>query len=188
MKVEKSNCISKDAISIRRMKNDVKDMSLLLEWLNNPLVLQYVYEEGIPWDLEKVQQEFAEKTIDGESAIACMILCNDKEIGYFQYYPIDEDSYKYNDITTYEKLKGGYGIDMFIGKPELWEKGIGGTVVSLIEEYLKTQLGIHILCVDPATDNERGMRFWEKVGFLPIDTIENYDDSNKKSVLMMKIL
>ncbi len=45
---------------------------------------------------------------------------------------------------------------------------------------------VNIICVDPATDNARAMHFWQKVGFVPIDVIENYDYDDKESILMVK--
>lgn len=97
-----------------------------------------------------------------------------------------EDSYKFNDSATYKKVKDGYGIDMFIGEPELWRKGIGSQAVNIIAAYLRQKFNVHTICVDPATDNELGMKFWQKVGFVLIDIIENYDDSSKQSLLMVK--
>lgn len=57
-----------------------------------------------------------------------------------------------------------------------------------MEEYLKNNTEADVLCADPATDNGRALRFWHKAGFKPVDLIENYDDSNKKSILMVKVL
>ena len=173
-------------VNIRPMRSSKHDMSLLLKWLTNPLVLEHVYAENAPWDFEKVCEEFTESTTGESLTVACLILYEDREVGYLQYYPIEEDSYKFNDSATYEKVKGGYGIDMFIGEPELWRKGIGSQAINVVADYLASKLNVHVICVDPATENEAGMKFWQKVGFVPLDTIEDYDDSSKQSVLMMK--
>lgn len=183
----KNGClISRGAVALRAMKNTEKDMKLLLEWLNNPLVLRYVYGEDAPWDMEEILANFTENTTGEGDATACFILYEGKEIGYLQYYPVQEDSYKYNTPATFEKVKGGYGVDMFIGIPALWNQGIGKQVINLFGEYCKKQLGIHKLCVDPSTENERGLKFWEKTGFVPLETIEDYDDSSKFCILMEK--
>lgn len=179
---------AKGNTSLRRMRNEETDMELLFKWLTNPMVIRYVYEEGAPWTLDKVREEFAEKMTEEGTTTPCLILYEGREVGYLQYYPITEDSYKFNDLATYERIKGGYGVDMFIGEPELWQKGIGSRALGILEEYLKKQLEVSVICVDPATDNERGMNFWPKVGFEPVDTVENYDDCSKLSVLMVKSL
>ena len=110
------------------------------------------------------------------------------KIGYLQYYPIKKDSYKFNCQDFFEKVTEGYGLDMFIGKPELWNKGIGTLAIGLVEDYLKNNMKAKVLCVDPITDNSGAVHFWQKVGFKPIDVIEAYDDSNQKSILMIKAL
>ncbi len=42
-----------DSISVRKMNNSLEDKSLLLEWLSNPMVLEFAWGEGAPWDMQK---------------------------------------------------------------------------------------------------------------------------------------
>lgn len=179
---------TQNGVSIRFMENTENDMAMLLSWLTNPDVLQYVYAENAPWNIEKIWGEFSEKATGESSVVACMIMYQDREIGYIQYYPIEEYSYKLNDQSLYEQIKGGYGVDMFIGEPELWQKGIGSQALNILEDHFRKTLNMHTICVDPAVDNERGIAFWRNVGFETIDIIENYDDVNVKSLLMAKRL
>lgn len=176
----------RNGVSLRFMRNTEYDMSKLLRWLTNTKVLQYVYGEGVPWDIEKIKENFSEKTTDESTTVACLILYQEREVGYVQYYPIENDSYKVKDRATYERIKDGYGIDMFIGEPSLWQKGIGRQALSILEDFLRSHLNVQIICVDPAVGNECGVEFWKKVGFEVIDIIEDYDDSNAESMLMMK--
>lgn len=180
--------VSENNIALRCVNNEERDMHLLLKWLSEPELLQWVYGEDAPWDIDKVIDKFAKKTMPESTLTACFIMQNDKEIGYIQYYPIAKDSYKFNSNDIYEKVRNGCGIDIFIGEPSLWGRGIGSHALDLMEKYLKNTAAAHLLCSDPASDNERALRFWKKAGFSPIDIIENYDDKNKKSILMMKII
>lgn len=180
--------ISKGNISLRRVKNEEADMKLLLKWLTNPDVLRWAYGEDAPWDMEKITEQFGEKTTGDSSTVGCFITLGGEEIGYIQYFPIEEDSYKFNSREMYEKVADGYGIDIFIGEPELWGQGIGGRAVDLMAEWLKNNTTAKLICADPATDNERAQRFWRKTGFEPIGLIEDYDDSSKMSMLMMRKL
>lgn len=182
------NLNSKENVAIRLMDNTDKDMNCLLKWLTNPEVIAWVYDEDAPWDIDKVKIKFARKADGLGSAIPCFIMYDDKAIGYLQYYPLEEDSYIFNSTETFREIEGGYGLDMFIGEPGLWDKGIGSVVVNLIGEYLKAEQGVNLLCVDPAMDNPRAVHFWQKVGFGKIDIIKNYDDENKESILMIKKL
>ncbi|MBE5878226.1 MAG: acetyltransferase, partial [Lachnospiraceae bacterium] len=176
------NLISKEKVAIRLMNSTDNDMNFILRWLTNPEVIAWVYDEDAPWDIDKVKIKFARKADGLGSAIPCFIMYDDKAIGYLQYYPLEEDSYIFNSPETFREIEGGYGLDMFIGEPGLWDKGIGSVVVNLIGEYLKAEQGVNLLCVDPATDNPRAVHFWQKVGFRQIDIIKNYDDENKDSI------
>lgn len=186
--MKKDIFISKGNIALRLLRNQEKDMKLLLEWLSNPSVVRWAYEEGAPWTMEKIIEQFAEKTQEGGSSTPCIIMYNDEEIGYIQYYPITKDSYAYESADAILKTKDGYGLDMFIGRPELWNKGLGSHTIALIETYLKAEKQVKILCVDPMTDNPRALHFWSKVGFKPLEEIKAWDDDTKKSLLMMKEL
>ena len=116
--MESKILISKGNISLRLMNNTKKDMKFLLNWLTNEQVVRWVYEEGVPWNMNKIVEQFAEKTEEEGSSIPCLIVYNKQEIGYLQYYPIKKDSYKFNSQDFFEKVAEGYGLDMFIGKPE----------------------------------------------------------------------
>ena len=186
--MESKVLISKGNILLRLMNNTPKDMKFLLNWLTNELVVRWVYEEGAPWDMNKIVEQFAEKTKEGGSSIPCLIVYHKQESGYLQHYQIKKDSYKFYSQDIFEKVVEGYGLEMFIGKPELWNKGIGTQAIGLVEDYLKNNMKAKVLSVDPITDNSRAVHFWQKVGFKPIDVIEAYDDSDQKSILMINVL
>ena len=178
----------KKIIRIRRMRNTEKDMNTLLKWLSDPQVLEWSWSEDAPWDLDKVTKEFGENTDLHSTVVACFILLDEQPIGYVQYYPIERDSYKFDDEVTYKSVKGGYGVDMFIGEPALWGQGIGKAAMKALEKQLSDELQVDILCVDPETENKRAVHFWKKAGFTPISFIKNYDDDNKESILMVRRL
>ncbi len=172
-------------VSIRRLQNTEEDMALLLSWLTDPKVVARVYAEGAPWTIEKVRRSFAGKTRPTGTA-GCIILQGERPVGYLQFYPVRRDSYACSTWAE-SQLKGAYGVDMFIGIPALWRKGLGCKAITALEEYLRRK-NVRCLCADPAVDNEIGLRFWPKMGFDPLEVIEDYDDSHKQSVLMIKKL
>lgn len=174
----------KGKIALRRLQAD--DMKLLTEWLTDGRVTRWVWAEGVPWDLEKVTEEFSDMLDPAQPETAVIVLYEGKEIGYLQFYPLEPDAYKI-DADTFAKLKGGYGTDFFIGIPELWEKGIGSDVIALVAEYLRGQ-GVPLLTADPAMDNPRSLHFWQKNGFAPLCEVEDYDDPEKTGLLCVKRL
>ena len=173
-------------IVVRKMNNDSKDMSLLLEWLTTPAVVELAYGEGVPWDMEKVKTEFGEEA-EGNSAVThCLIVYEREEIGYIQFYPIEEDSYVFNENVPYAKFVGGYGVDLFIGEPSLWGKGVGAKLVSAMSEYLMSTYNAKVVCADPEENNKRSIKCWTKAGFSPMGEICNYDDYDKTSIFMAR--
>ena len=172
-------------VAIRRLQNTDEDMALLLKWLTDPQVVSRVYAEGAPWTDGKIRRAFAGKTRPTGTA-GCIILRGDAPVGYLQFYPVRRDSYAASTFAQ-SQMKGAYGVDMFIGEPGLWRKGIGGKALLALEEHLRGK-GVRCLCADPAADNEAGLRFWPKMGFDPLEVIEDYDDPARQSILMLKTL
>lgn len=176
---------SKGDMALRPVQNTERDMKLLLIWLSDPRVLRWAYGEDAPWDMEKISEHFCPKD-DAASPARRFIMHGGAEIGYIQYFPVEEDSYKFTSREMYESVAKGYGLDIFIGEVELWGKGLGGKAVTLVEEYLRDNTDAELICADPATDNPRAQRFWRKTGFVPKGLIENYDDPAKQSTFMIK--
>ncbi|MBQ8200892.1 MAG: GNAT family N-acetyltransferase [Clostridia bacterium] len=174
------------SIALRRLSNDDSDIQLLYQWLSDPKVTAHVYAEGVPWTYEKVCAAFGRKVLAADSVTACLILRNDQAVGYLQFYPVRRDSYLCS-ADLIKKLRGAYGVDMFIGVPSLWRKGLGSAALRALEDCLRSR-GAGKLCADPAADNEPGLRFWPKAGFEPLEVIEDYDDPSKQAILMMKQL
>lgn len=174
-------------VTIRRLRDDDADMQALLSWLADERVLTHVYDEDAPWDMEKIRNNFAENAAPDSEVAGWMICADDVPVGYMQHYPVTEDSYRFTADVPYTLLAGAWGTDMFIGVPEMWRKGIGRQVIDLLAEHLRKQ-GVTRLCADPAMDNDHGMAFWPRAGFVPIGAVPEYDHPEKQSMLMVRAL
>ena len=64
-----------------------------------------------------------------------------------------------------EPTRDVYGVDLFIGLPELWEKGIGTAALSALVGYLFDDMGALEIVIDPRVSNVRAIRSYEKCGF-----------------------
>ena len=64
-----------------------------------------------------------------------------------------------------ESAKGIYGVDLFIGLPELWDKGISTAAFLGFVEYLFVILQADLIIIDPIATNSRAIRCYEKCGF-----------------------
>src|SRR5690606_32982890 len=100
------------------------DASLMLKWLTDPEVLQYYEGRDRPQDLEMVNQKFID--LDDDET-RCIVEYDNVEIGYIQYYPVDESGKEQYQCT---ELEGSiFGMDQFIGEIDYWNKGIGKQLV-----------------------------------------------------------
>jgi len=161
------------------------DFPALLGWLSNPQLTDLAWGEGVPWDADKVAAAFGGKASGGDVQ-GCIIALAGTGIGYAQFYPLEADAYRFSARMPFSRLAGGYGIDIFLGPPELWGQGLGPRLVDALARYLFAQRGASVVCADPETDNARSVRCWQKAGFFEVDLIENYNSPDKTSRLMAR--
>jgi aminoglycoside 6'-N-acetyltransferase len=82
------------------------------------------------------------------------------------------------------------GIDIGLGTA--WQdRGLGTDAVRTLARYLVRERGHHRLVIDPATDNRRAIRCYEKVGFRPVGVMRRYErgaDGTFHDGLLMDLL
>ncbi len=76
---------------------------------------------------------------------------SDRAIGYFQHYQAG--------ATT-------VGIDQFIGEEDLIGRGVGTEAIRLFIKLICLDHGVRSIILDPAPENRRAIRCYEKVGFV----------------------
>lgn len=137
------------------------DAPLLVKWLSDPKVLEYYEGRDRPQNLEMVMRHYFDRTQEITQSI---VQYEDRDIGYIQYYPIDEDERK---EFGYEDFTGSvYGMDQFIGEVDCWNKGIGTRLIASMVNHLRTAENAEKIVMDPQTWNERALRVYEKCGFV----------------------
>jgi aminoglycoside 6'-N-acetyltransferase len=142
------------------------DLPLLERWLAMPHVKQF-WDDG-PW-LE-VRAKYLER-IGSDAVRQFIVLLEGAPIGYAQWYEAS-----LSDPTT-------IGIDQFIGEPDLIGQGVGTELVRALLDTILVDQRVRRVVVDPAAENRRAIRCYEKVGFKPIDPI----DSPTDAVLLMEL-
>jgi aminoglycoside 6'-N-acetyltransferase len=65
-------------------------------------------------------------------------------------------------------------IDLFLD-PAVHGRGIGTAVVTEVVRILVEERGHHRITMDPAVDNEAGIRTFTKVGFRPVGVMRRYE-------------
>lgn len=121
-----------------------EDAPLLLRWLTDSRNLEYWEGPGTVFTPERIQADFYQ---DGWNASRCIIQYEGRDIGYMQAYELDEEMFReYQYPYTPERV---FGIDQFIGEPELWGKGIGRRFIGLLCRWLHEARGAKAVVLDP---------------------------------------
>lgn len=160
--------VKNEQLLVRRLIEE--DKFLMAKWLSDPEVLRYYEGRDRPLDLVQVEEDFFGEADD---ETRCLILCDEKPIGYVQFYPVGEEErrvYGYSDPS--EIL---FGMDQFIGEPAYWNKGIGTQLVEMIVAYLLNEKNADRIVMDPQTWNERAIRCYEKCGFNKIKLLPKHE-------------
>jgi aminoglycoside 6'-N-acetyltransferase len=155
--------------NLRVRKLTEKDAFLLVEWLSNPLVLQYYEGRDRPHDIEMVRASF----FPDDDETRCIVEYNSQAISYIQFYALDAEGkseYGYSDMK--EKI---YGTDQFIGEINYWNLGIGKLLVGSMVDYLIHFLDAGKIVMDPQTWNARAIACYEKCGFKKVMLLPKHE-------------
>jgi aminoglycoside 6'-N-acetyltransferase len=81
-------------------------------------------------------------------------------------------------------------IDLFL-TARLHGEGIGRDAIAALVRYLFEERGHHRLTMDPAVENERGIRCYSAVGFRPVGVMRRYErvaDGSYRDGLLMELI
>ena len=81
--------------------------------------------------------------------------------GLIQYYEEEDEEFRHA------------GMDLFLGSA-FQGRGLGSDAVRTLARYLVRERGHHRLIIDPAADNDRAIRCYEKVGFRRVGIMREY--------------
>ncbi len=135
-----------------------EDFPLLGTWLRQPHVAEWWGDpdKGIA----EIRQAMEEVSVE-----PLIVELNGKPIAFLQSYdPHLEDGHPYQDQPF-----GTLGLDISIGPAEMLGKGHGSAIIAQFAEDLFEE-GAPRLIIDPAPDNARAIRAYEKAGFTAFDT------------------
>ena len=153
-------------LMIRKLEE--KDKFLLIKWLSNPSILEFYEGRDNPFNLEKVEKAFYPPEDD---EVRCIVEFEDHDIGYIQFYPLDEETK--NDYGYVED--NIFGMDQFIGDVGYWNKGIGTLLVSSIVDFLTEEKKAKRVVMDPRSRNTRAIRCYEKCGLKKVKILPKHE-------------
>lgn len=149
-----------------------KDLPLLLEWLSDPAVLEWYEGRDQKFDEASIRAAFW----DREPALhACILVYREEPVGYAQYYPLspEEAAKEYGFLAA--DAKNVWGLDLFIGRPSLWGKGLGRRFLSEILGLLVNSYGADAALVDPHAENARAIKCYEACGFQKVKLLPAHE-------------
>ena len=163
--------IEQTDLVIRRMRDEPQDYALVSKWLSDERVLEFVYGRDNAFDLDRVHATFGPPVRGEDKVVPCILEFNDTPIGYIQYYPV-EDWEEYGIEDTGEAV---FGIDLFIGEPDVWDRGVGTRAMKMLVGHLFSALGAARLVIDPLVENKRAIRCYEKSGFEKVKVLPGHE-------------
>ena len=172
MIVGKEPFVQDGDISLRQMLDETQDYLLLSKWLTDECVLEFYEGRDNPYNLKKVREKFGPRARGKDRVIPCILSYENRAIGYIQYYPLTATEVRAYGVETIEPV---YGLDLFIGEIDGWDRGIGTRVVSALVHYLFDTVGAWLVVIDPRTSNHRAIRCYEKCGFRKIKLLPRHE-------------
>ncbi len=142
------------------------DLPMLHQWLNRPHIVEWWGGERPT--LEQVQEYYLPQAMAAEKVTPYIGMLGDKPFAYAQsYVALGAGGGWWEDETD----PGVRGIDQSIADPELLGQGLGTRLVCALVDLLFSDPQVSRIQTDPAPDNLRAIRCYEKAGFQKIKTI-----------------
>lgn len=159
-------------VGLRPFRDDAEEYARMVRWLSDPLVLEWYEGRDRPHDLGMVLATYGP---GGEHAHAgvhqAIIEQEGVAAGYLQYYPVsDAAAYGIADAAN------AWAVDLFIGEPAHWSRGIGSAVLAALAGHLFTTEGAARVLIDPRVVNERAIRAYEKAGFRKVKVLRDHEE------------
>ena len=159
-----------DRVTLRAV--DADDVPLLRAFLNDPSV-------GRWWGPVRPDVDVADDWLDAdEDTTVWTIEVEGAVAGSIQAAEESEPDYRHA------------GIDLFLG-PDHQGRGLGTDAIRTVARYLFEQRDHHRLTIDPSAANERAIRTYQGIGFVPVGRMREYErgpDGTFHDGLLMDLL
>jgi aminoglycoside 6'-N-acetyltransferase len=151
-------------LAIRLMRDAPQDYELMAQWLNDEQVSVFWHGRDEAFPMERVLEKYGPRTRGEGPTTPCFVTADGRPIGYIQFYRPDDWS-EWRDRIGLEPWAGRWALDIVIGEPELWNRGLGTRAVTALLRYLFSEKGAEEVVLSPVAENTRAIRSYEKAGF-----------------------
>lgn len=152
---------SDSRVTLRLMTE--QDLVMLHDWLNRPHIVEWWGGEEERPTLDEVLEHYLPRVLAQESVTPYIAMLGEEAIGYAQsYVALGSGDGWWQDETD----PGVRGIDLSLANPTQLNKGLGTRVVCALVERLFADPAVTKIQTDPAPNNHRAIRCYEKAGFV----------------------
>jgi aminoglycoside 6'-N-acetyltransferase len=154
------------------MRDAPHDYELLATWLNDEQVKVFWHGRDEAFPMERILDKYGPRTRGEVPTTPCFITLDGRPIGYIQFYRTDDWS-EWRDKIGLEPRADRWALDIVIGEPEHWNRGLGTRAVTALVRYLFAEKAASEVVLDPVADNPRAIRCYEKAGFRRVRLMPN---------------
>lgn len=139
------------------------DLSMLHEWLNRPHIVEWWGGEEERPSLAEVHEHYQPRILADENVTRYIAMLKDEPVGYAQsYIALGSGDGWWEDETD----PGVRGIDQSLANAAQLNRGLGTMLVRALTEILFSDASVTKIQTDPAPENLRAIRCYEKAGFV----------------------
>lgn len=146
------------SVTLRLMTE--QDLPMLHGWLNQPHIVEWWGGERP--SLETVRAKYQPRCMAQDRVTPYIGMLGDVPFAYAQSYVALGAGGGWWESETDPGVRG---IDQSIGSPELLGQGLGTLLVCALVDLLFADPAVTKIQTDPAPDNHRAIRCYEKAGF-----------------------
>lgn len=140
--------IQGERIVLRAIERE--DLPNYVQWLNDPTVLEH-FGHFLPLSLAPEEQWY-EAMLKDSNVRNFAIEFEGRHVGGAGFNNIDGRN-------------ANAEVGLFVGLPELWDRGLGHDVLRTLLRFGFEQMNLHRIYLRVFAKNERAVRLYEKVGF-----------------------
>jgi aminoglycoside 6'-N-acetyltransferase len=164
-------------LSLRRLRDDPGDFALIMRWRAMPHVHAWWDPDDPVPDMDEVLRHYRPTTDPEHPTTGCVIELDGRPIGYLQFYRWaawirDPPAEGVLDIPLAEDP---WGLDVYIGEPDLVGIGLGSRAVALACRHLDEAHGARVVMLTTEVDNLRAQAAYRRAGFRNVRKVLDTD-------------
>lgn len=152
---------------------------LMYKWCNEEFIYEWFEQRKLTY--EEVVKKYQEKILNNKQKLF-IIKYNSQLIGFAQIYKYEDSMF--NKLKKYSNI---YEYDIFIGEKEFLSKGLGTTIIGIINDLIYKKYSADCIILRAFKRNIRAIRCYKKNNFVVIDEYEGTDTLGNKEIFQILI-